>query len=118
MFSDLLTKVILAVAALILGAVVTWLISAYNQAKSGPYGVYFKYLVGALCDAAEVWFDGPGMGKQKLEWVIGLLETEAAKNGIPFDAVAVSAMIEQYVDEVINAGKTTNPVPTSNTPKA
>jgi len=100
-----LTQVVIAVVGLVLGGLVVWLIAEYRKLKDSPYGDYFKILVGALADAAEKWYDGPAQGKAKLEWVLEQAAQEAAKMGIPFDAVAVTALIEEYVDKVINAGK-------------
>ena len=100
-----ITKILL----LVLGAVLAWLtvvlIAKYREAKTSPYGEYFKFIVGAICDAAEIAFDGPGRGKEKFEWVMNLLAEECATQGIIFDAVAVSQLVEKYVDEIINAGR-------------
>jgi len=100
-----LTQVILGIVVLLLGGGVGWFTAEYRKLKDSKYGPYFKILIGALCDAAEQWYEGPDQGKAKLEWVLTQAAQEAAKLGIPFDAVAVTAVVEDYVTKVINAGQ-------------
>lgn len=105
-----ITRIVIEVIAFVLFSAVLMyvtagLINLRKAMNNSSYGWSIKFLVEALCDAAELMYDGPGRGNEKLEWVLSVVEKECEKKGITFDIKEVSDMIDTFVKEVINRGK-------------
>lgn len=89
----------------LLGYIVVGLSNLRNLMKARNQEFVLDFFIQALCDAAELMFDGKGRGKEKLAWVLGLVEKECGKRNIHFDVVAVTDVIEKFVREVINKSR-------------
>lgn len=102
------TQLLVAVfVSVLLGWLVSSAISWYRKFRDEkehdyPWMVQF---IEAACQVAERVYDGDGRGKEKLAWVLGVVQVEVEKYGITFDVDQVTAIVDKYVHEVLNAGK-------------
>ena len=90
-----ITPIIEAVIALV-GIVITSFLIPYLKSKmTANQFSYLEGIVKTAVYAAEVLFDGDGLGVEKREYVINYAEKICERHKITFDATAVRQMIEK-----------------------
>jgi hypothetical protein len=111
---DITNPVVVIVGFILITVVLTYIAAGLSNLrkmmKERNQEFVLDFFIHALCDAAELMFTGEGRGKEKLAWVVGLVEKECEKKGLKFDVVAVTDVIEKFVQEVINKAREDEPV--------
>lgn len=107
-----ITPFVVPFFSLLLGAGIAFGISKFVEWRTNlpKNEEWLKHFIGAACEVAEKMYVGEGRGKEKLAWVLGLVLATATQYGITFDVQKVTDIIDQYVLEVLNAGKEQAPV--------
>lgn len=102
-----ITQFVVPVLGFLLGAAITFGITKFVTWRTNlPMNEeWLKHFIGAACEVAEKMYVGEGRGKEKLAWVLGLVLATSTRYGITFDVAKVTDIIDQYVLEVLNAGK-------------
>ena len=98
-----ITQAVLVVLAFMLGALVSWGLPKFIQWRNSD--ATLKSVIQALCDAAEHLYSEGGQGKDKLKWVLEIAAAYCKQYNIVFNVAEVVAIIDQYVLEVLSAGK-------------
>ena len=101
------TSVLVFALSVLATLAVTKLVTSYSEwkLKEGKDMEWLTNFVHATCEIAEMLYVGNGRGKEKLAWVIGVISTECEHYGLDFDEAKVTEIVDQFVRDVLNAGK-------------
>lgn len=98
-----ITQIVVAVIGLI-SLVLTGIAIPLIRAKVGEkqWADITKWAIAGV-KAAEVLFEGTGLGEQKREYVMNFIREQCKKNGITFDETAARIALEDAWDDLIGS---------------